>query len=302
MVLDWAIGPGRFVCPVPLSAGMRLEAVVGARTGRVAGVALVLTALLPACTADTGASEGLLPEGAFDYQLGGSYSPAEGVTTVVRDSSAEPEPELYSVCYVNGFQTQPGELDRWLEETPDLLLRDGEGELVEDPGWPDEMLLDTSGGGSRERIAAALAVTVDRCADAGFDAVEFDNLDSHLRSGGLLTVDDNLALAVELVALAHDRGLGAAQKNAAEEAERGRDEAGFDFAVAESCAAWSECAEYTDAYGPDNVLAVEYPEDLENAGLTFDDVCEDPAVPSRTVLRDLELVAADDPGYVFDDC
>lgn len=261
-----------------------------------------MTALLSACTADTGASEGPLPEGGFDYQLGGSYPSPEGVTTVVRDSSAEPEPGLYSVCYVNGFQTQPGELDRWLEEAPDLLLRDADGELVEDPGWPDELLLDTSTPEGREQIAVILSATVDRCADAGFDAVEFDNLDSHLRSGGLLTVDDNLALATELVVLAHDRGLDAAQKNAAEEAERGGDEAGFDFAVVESCAAWSECAEYTDAYGPDNVLAVEYPEDLEDAGLTFDEVCGDSAVPPRTVLRDLELVAADAPGYVYDTC
>lgn len=270
--------------------------------GRVAGAVLVLTALLSACEVDTGASEAVLPDGGVDYQLGGAYPPPGGVATVVRDSFAEPEPGLYSVCYVNGFQTQPGELDRWLEETPDLLLRDGDGELVEDPGWPDEILLDTSTQKGRERIAATLTETIDRCADAGFDAVEYDNLDSHLRSGGLLTVDDNLSLAAGLVVLAHDRGLAAAQKNAAEEASRGRDEAGFDFAVTESCAAWAECSAYTDAYGTGNVLAVEYPEDLENAGLTFDEVCDDPAVPPRTVLRDLELVAADGPGYVYGTC
>ena len=263
---------------------------------------MVLTGLLSACSAATGDSEALLPEGGFDYQLGGSYPPPDGVTTVVRDSSAEPAPGIYSVCYVNGFQTQPGELDLWQEEAPELLLRDQAGDLVEDPGWPDELLLDTSTQEQREHITEVLTATLDRCADAGFDAVEFDNLDSHLRSGGLLSIDDNLALAGELVALAHGRGLAAAQKNAAEEAERGKNEAGFDFAITESCAAWAECDLYTEAYGAENVLAVEYPEDLESAGLTFGEVCDGPAVPSRTVLRDLELVAADDPGYRFDTC
>src|SRR5690606_26118090 len=102
-----------------------------------------------------------------------------------------------------------------------------------------------------------------------------------LRSGGQLTVEDNLELAGKLVAVAHDQGLAAAQKNAAEEAERGRDEAGFDFAITESCAAWAECDLYTEAYGAENVLAVEYPEDLESVGLTFDEVCGGASVPSR---------------------
>ncbi|GAA1464408.1 endo alpha-1,4 polygalactosaminidase [Nocardiopsis exhalans] len=273
-----------------------------ARTGSLVGGVLVLAVLVAGCAVDTGVSDGVLPGGGFDYQLGGAYPPAEGVTVVVRDSTAEPARGRYSVCYVNGFQTQPGDLDRWLEEAPDLLLRDGAGAPVTDPGWPDEILLDTSTGENRQRIAAVLAESVDRCADAGFDAVEFDNLDSHLRSGGALTMDDNLALAGLAVALAHDHGLDAAQKNAAEEAARGRGEAGFDFAVAESCAAWSECAAYTDAYGSENVLAVEYPEDLDGAGLTFDEVCADPAVVPRTILRDLALVDADHPGYLYERC
>nr|WP_184371359.1 endo alpha-1,4 polygalactosaminidase [Nocardiopsis metallicus] len=261
-----------------------------------------MTALLSGCAVGTDTPEGLLPEGGFDYQLGGAYPPPAGVTTVVRDSAAEPAPGLYSVCYVNGFQTQPGDLGRWSEETPELLLRDEDGEPITDPGWPDEVLLDTSTAEGRERISQVLAATVDRCADAGFDAVEFDNLDSYLRSGGRLTADDNLALAARLVALAHRHGLAAAQKNTAEEAERGRREAGFDFAVTESCAAWAECALYTDVYGPDNVLAVEYPAELEEAGLALGAVCAHVSTPSRTVLRDPGLVASDEPGYLHDTC
>ncbi|MEU3309970.1 endo alpha-1,4 polygalactosaminidase [Nocardiopsis sp. NPDC006832] len=257
-----------------------------------------LAASLVACA--SGSPGGLPGEGGFDYQLGGAYPPPPGVDIVVRDSSTDPEPDLYSVCYVNGFQTQPGDLDSW-QETPDLLLRDEDGDPVADPGWPDEFLLDTSTSDRRERIAEALTETIDRCAEAGFDAVEFDNLDSYLRSDEALTSDDNLALAVDLVALTHERGMEAAQKNTVEEAERGKEEVGFDFAITESCGAWSECDGYTRVYGEEKVLAIEYPEDLEEAGTSFVEVC-DSGPPTRTILRDLDLVPESEPGHVFDAC
>lgn len=257
-----------------------------------------LAASLVACA--SGSPDGLPEEGGFDYQLGGSYPPPPGVDIVVRDSSADPEPDLYSVCYVNGFQTQPGDLDSW-RETPDLLLRDEDGDPVADPGWPDEFLLDTSSSDRRERIAEALTDTIDRCAEAGFDAVEFDNLDSYLRSDEALTSEDNLALAVDLVTLTHERGMEAAQKNTVEEAERGKEEVGFDFAITESCGAWSECDGYTRVYGEENVLAIEYPEDLEKAGTSFAEVC-DSGPPTRTILRDLDLVPESEPGHALDVC
>jgi hypothetical protein len=251
-------------------------------------------------TGDTAAFDGF-PEGTFDYQLGASYAPPPGVGAVVRDSTSEPADGTYSVCYVNGFQTQPGDLDRWLSEHPDLILRDASGEPVVDEGWPDERLLDTSTEDKRSAIAEVLAGTVAACADRGFDAVEFDNLDSDLRSRGLLTVDDNLALAAELVGLTHGHGMAAGQKNAAEVTERAREEAGFDFAVTEECAVWNECGSYTDVYG-DAVLAVEYPEALEEAGMTFEEACAAPGAPSRMILRDLYLVGPDREDYLFETC
>lgn len=241
------------------------------------------------------------PEGTFDYQLGASYEPPAGVGTVVRDSTADPDPDLYSICYVNGFQTQPGDLDWWLEEHPDLILRDSSGAPVVDPGWPDERLLDTSTAAKRADLAEIIGETVASCADKGFDAVEFDNLDSDLRSQGLLTVDDNLALATLLVADVHGHGMEAGQKNSSEVTERGRDEVGFDFAMAEDCAVWSECDAYTDAYG-DAVLAVEYPEALEEAGLTFAEACASEGAPSRMILRDLDLVGPNHGDYLFETC
>ena len=94
----------------------------------------------------------------FDYQLGGGYEPAADVAIVARDSTDEPAPDLYNICYVNGFQTQPGEGEAWLAENPELVLHDAAGEPVADPAWPDEYLLDTSTDGKRDGIGRRLSL------------------------------------------------------------------------------------------------------------------------------------------------
>ncbi|WP_258724489.1 endo alpha-1,4 polygalactosaminidase [Cellulomonas sp. NS3] len=233
-----------------------------------------------------------------DYQLGGAYALPAGVGGVVRDSTSEPAPGAYSICYVNGFQTQPDERSMWLREHPDLVLRDADGRVVADPGWPDELLLDMSTDDKRARLADLVGTTLQRCADAGFDAVELDNLDSYTRSGGLLTADDALATAARYVAVAHGLGLAVGQKNAADLTRRGHDEVGFDFAVAEECHRWDECAAYTDVYG-DQVIDVEYADDLRG---TFAEVCADPQTPFSTVLRDHDLTTPASRAHVFEAC
>ncbi|WP_336643463.1 endo alpha-1,4 polygalactosaminidase [Microbacterium sp. MMO-113] len=260
--------------------------------------ALAACTALPAPPAEgTGSSAdvALPPTGALpDYQLGGAYDPPEGVGIVGRDRSAEPAAGLYSVCYVNGFQTQPGELDAWPD---DLLLRDGD-EVVFDPDWPDEALLDTGSAAQRSRIAEIVIPWIEGCADSGFQAVEFDNLDSFSRSGGALSLDDNLALAELLVDAAHGVGLAAGQKNAAEHADVLKERAGFDFAVTEECAAFAECGAYTAVYGA-HVIDIEYTDQLPRP---FTEMCADPDTPASTVLRDRDLVTPDDEGYVFAGC
>ncbi|MBO9555019.1 MAG: endo alpha-1,4 polygalactosaminidase [Cellulomonas sp.] len=238
-----------------------------------------------------------LPPGGVvvDYQLGGGYRPAPGIGGVVRDVTDVPEPGMWSGCYVNGFQTQPGERDTWLTEHPDLLLSDDAGAPVADPGWPDELLLDTSTAHKRAAITEVVGAQVRACAARGFDAVELDNLDSWTRSGGRLTANDALDLAARLVAVGHAAGLAVGQKNAAELGARGRDEAGYDFAVAEECAQYDECGAYTDVYGA-AVIDVEYEPDGWAAA------CADPAQPVSTVLRDRELGTPDDDGYVLETC
>ena len=95
-----------------------------------------------------------------------------------RQHRPNPLTDLYNICYVNGFQTQPGEGEAWLAEHPDLVLRDASGAPFVDPGWPDEYLLDTSTEEKRAGIEGQLSSVLSSCADKGFDAVEIDNLDA----------------------------------------------------------------------------------------------------------------------------
>ena len=239
-------------------------------------------------------AEGPLPAGAVaDYQLGGGYPPPEGVTVVVRDSTDSPAPGVFNICYVNGFQTQPG-----ADWPRDLLLRGPEGPLA-DPGWPDEFLLDISTEAARAGNLALLRPTLGACAERGFDAVEFDNLDSYSRSGGQLDIEDALAFARMLVAEAGRLGLPAGQKNAAELGARGRDAAGFSFAVTEECHRWDECAAFTSVYGSEQVLGIEYADDLRGS---FEDACADPDRPGSLILRDRLLSRAGSEGHVFAAC
>ena len=173
------------------------------------------------------------------------------VGIVVRDREAEPVEGTYNVCYVNGFQTQPGERRFWRQHWR-LVLKQG-GKPVADDAW-GEWLLDVRTKAKRRDLARIVDRWTRGCADDGFDAVEFDNLDSFTRSRGLVERREALAFARLLVRGAHRAGLAAGQKNLA-----GYDgtRIGFDFAVAEECGRYRECDAYTEAYG-DRVLAIEY--------------------------------------------
>lgn len=231
--------------------------------------------------------------GRVDYQLGGPYPPHPTARITVRDSSARPVPGLYNICYVNAFQTQPGTLTTWLRRHPDLVLSRG-GRPVTDPDWPDEALLDTSTDSGRRKLAALLDADLARCERSGFDAVEPDNLDSYLRSGGRLVAADNVALIADLARRAHARGLAVAQKNAPEIGRAGRDTAGLDFAIAEECQVYRECDHYTGLYGR-RVIEIEY---TDNGAKAFARACGLRGREISVLLRDRDVVRRGEPGYV----
>lgn len=241
----------------------------------------------------SGATVLLPPDNAgLDYQLGGAYAPPGGVGIVSRDRTEESAPGLYNICYVNGFQIQPGEESFWEEDHPDLILRSAEGDPIIDADW-DEMLIDVSTDEKRQGVLAVVRPWIEGCKDAGYDAVEIDNLDSFSRSTGLLDEDDAVLMMRAFADAAHELGLAIAQKNSAELVPR-RAEMGTDFVVAEECNTWDECDVYTAAYGS-HVLVIEY------IAADFDAGCA--AYPELSiVLRDLDLVTPSSSAYVYDGC
>jgi len=249
--------------------------------------AALLVLLLAGCTAAPSPSPKPTPETTareagvwtgFDYQLGGGYTPPEGVNVVARDRTDTPAEGIDTICYVNGFQTQGEDAELWAGH-PDLVLTGSDGEPVIDPNWPDEFLLDTSTAEKRSGIAEILGAWIDGCALDGFVAVEFDNLDSFTRSDGLLTKRQALKYAALLVRSAHDHGLAAGQKNLA-----GYDgtRIGFDFAVSEECGRYDECGRYTEFFG-DQVLMIEY------RTPDFEKTCATYGATHAVVLRDRDL-------------
>jgi predicted small lipoprotein YifL len=237
-------------------------------------------------------------DGKFDYQLGGGYTPPSGVTIVTRDSTDTPAAGLYNICYINGFQTQDYLKSWWLKHHPTLVLRGKNKKPITDAGWPGEMILNSSTAAKRKSIAAVQAKTIATCASKGFDAVEFDNLDSYSRSKGKLTKSDNVALAKLLVASSHKDGLAAGQKNAVELSKTAHSTDHFDFAMAEECYRYNECAGYTDVYGS-QVLDVEYTNDLRG---TFASDCASTDRPAIMILRDVDLTTPTDKAYAYQSC
>ena len=217
----------------------------------------------------------------WDYQLGGVKPPAADVGIVSRDRTAKPSPNRYNICYVNAFQTQDSEQHYW-RDNPDhwRLVLKKDGKPVVDSGW-GEWLLDTRTAAKREALARILGRWIAGCDDSGYDAVEFDNLDSFLRSKGLITRAQNKAFASLLIERAHRHLLAAAQKNWVELGAAGP-ALGFDFAVAEQCGEYRECGGYAAAYG-DRVLVVEY----TKASYTW--TCAHFGDQLSVVRRDLDL-------------
>lgn len=251
-----------------------------------------------ATAATTKAGGVVLPpaNGTFDYQIGGPYAPAAGVAIVDRDRTASPVPGKYNVCYVNAFQTQPGESGLWPNS---VILKNAAGQPIQDPGWPGEYILDTRTAANRSAILAVLGPWLQDCRTRGFDAIEPDNLDSYTRSKGLVTKADNIAMATLLVADAHAKGLAVAQKNDTAIAPVGKSAIGFDFAIVEECQPYSECSVFSNVYGA-QVYEIEY---TDAGGLAnFNAACTARGVTISITYRDRDVVPLGTAGYVNRTC
>lgn len=262
-----------------------------------------LVGLLPAlgCPSTAAAAAVTLPpaNGQFDYQIGGAYPPLAGVTIVDRDRHDPAVSGRYTICYVNAFQTQPGaETTWWKANHPDLLLKKANGSYVGDPGWPGELLLDTSTSAKRSGIAAIEDGWIDGCSSAGFKAVEPDNLDSYTRSGNRLTKAENVAMAALLAAHSHTDGLAFAQKNDTDITSSDKATVGFDFAIAEECGFYGECGSYTSLYG-NHVIEIEY---TDNGKSAYTKACTARGASLSIIYRDRDVVPKGTSGYHYEYC
>lgn len=269
---------------------------------RSALVAVALAVLVPA----TASAFAPPPANAgFDYQIGGDYPLPDGVSVVSRDwFSGDPAPApAYSICYVNAFQTQanesgverPDERSNWPRK---LVL----SKLGDDPHWGGEYLVDIRNAAKRKRAARWVGQMIDGCADKGYDAVEFDNLDSWTRFDGTPLAKrvpfgkrQALAFAKLLAARAHADDMAVGQKNTADVTPGQSSAVGFDFAIAEECGHYDECDRYRKVYG-DSVIAIEYHRD------DFDEDCQTIGDEISVVLRDRNVSMPGSPGYVYDAC
>jgi len=241
----------------------------------------------------------------FDYQIFEPYPPPHGVRVVSRDwFDGKPPRHGYAICYVNAFQTQddiagvarPDERSAW---PVDLVLR----RLGDDPHWGGEYLVDISTPTLRERAAAWIQPMIEACARKGFDAVEYDNLDSWTRFDGTPRAGDvpfgkaaAIAYAGLLADRAHALGLAVAQKNTVELTRRqARGRIGFDFAIAEECGRYRECGGYRRVYG-NRVIAIEY------RRRDFRAACRAVGDRISVVLRDRNVTAPGSRTYRYDSC
>jgi len=227
---------------------------------RAATVAASLAALLAACsvTDDAARSASHAPPASAAWQivLDGTYpgDPGAEIYEIDGDAGAQgvaavraASPNAYVVCYLSA-----GSWEEWRGDAdafPATLLGN------ELDGWPGERHVDLR---ALDALAPIWEARVEECAAAGFDAIDPDNIDSYAANSGFALTADDAAAAFELLAsLAHERGMGIAQKNAPELAARLV--AVGDLVVSEQCFEDDFCdlwAPYLDAGKP--VLDVEY--------------------------------------------
>ncbi len=175
-------------------------------------------------------------------------------------------------------------------------------ELGDDPHWGGEYLIDIRNARKRERAADWVDQMIEGCASKGFDAVEYDNLDSWTRFDGTPLADDvpfgkpeALAYARKLTGRAHRLGLAVGQKNTADITRAQSDRVGFDFAIAEECSRYNECNRYRSVHG-NRVIEIEYRRE------DFDKGCRTVGDKISVVLRDRLVTKPGSPRYVYDSC
>ena len=110
--------------------------------------------------------------------------------------------------------------------------------------FPNEYWLNLNNNrGQRDFILRQLAARTRKCANAGFDAVEFDNVETYAQptrvTGWHVSAHTQLIFNTALAKMAHSNGLSVGLKN--DLGQVPRLEPKFDFAINEQCFQYHEC-------------------------------------------------------------
>ena len=170
----------------------------------------------------------------------------DGVTLNTASVAAIHATGAHAVCYVDA--------GTWEDFRPDSGSYPPSVKGLSN-GWPGEQWLDIRQTGV---LLPIISARVAKCVAAGFDAVEFDNVDGYQNQTGFpLTASDQLAFNLDLADIGHAHGLSVGLKNDLDQLSQLT--SNFDFAINEQCAQFKECDAY-DAWTAANkaVVEVEY--------------------------------------------
>jgi len=132
------------------------------------------------------------------------------------------------ICYVDA-----GTWENWRQDAGQFPA----SVLGNKNGWPGEKYLDIR---QLSVLGPIMTARVQKCKQAGFDGVEFDNVDTYTAKTGFpLTANDQLNYNTYLANLAHSNGLSVGLKNDLEQAETLKPY--FDYAINEQCMQYKEC-------------------------------------------------------------
>jgi endo-alpha-1,4-polygalactosaminidase (GH114 family) len=176
-----------------------------------------------------------------------------------------------AVCYVSA-----GSWEDWRPDAKRFARQVLGRELA---GWPGERWLNVR---ERTTLLPLMRDRAKRCRQAGFDAIDWDNVDGYANKTGFrISAKDQRTYNLALAKIAHELGLSVGLKN--DLGQVAVLEPRFDFAVNESCATFNECrllAPFEKAGKP--IVAIEY-----NA--TSLDFCRRVGLRWSAMLMDREL-------------
>ena len=152
-----------------------------------------------------------------------------------------------AICYVDA-----GTWENWRADASQFPS----SVLGRNNGWPGEKWLDIR---QTSILLPIMDARVQKCVQAGFDGVEWDNVDGYTNNTGFpLTASDQINYDASLANLAHQHGLTVALKN--DVGQLSGLATYFDYAVNEQCQQYNECTGYTANFinAGKTVFQVEY--------------------------------------------